>query len=535
MSSQRAWLRPLHRHGVGVHRGRHGFVSVLLADIVAASAAIAATRSRLEKRSAIAAVLQTASAEEIPVVVAYVSGRPVQERLGVGWSALSSVPAPAAAARLSVLDVDAALQSIADTAGPGSVSKRTELLTRLFGAATSAEQDFLRRLILRELRQGATGGLMIEAIAVAAELPAKDVRRTAMLTGSLVEAGVLALTAGEEGIADVRLRVLTPIQPMLASIAEDLESAVAGLGRAGIEVKLDGARIQVHKAGGAVLVVTRNLRDVTDRVPEVVEAVAALPMETAILDGEVIALRADGRPHPFQETMGRFGASLDVAQARSVLPLTPYFFDVLHADGVDLIDEPLERRYAALSRLPQHVLVPHIITSDPHAAERFYLSTLEKGHEGVMVKNLRAPYAAGRRGSGWLKVKPAHTLDLVVLAVEWGSGRRKGWLSNLHLGARDPDGGYVMLGKTFKGLTDEMLHWQTQRFLELETHRSGHVVHVRPEQVVEIAIDGVQASSRYPGGMALRFARVKGYRNDKAAAEADTVETVRALFERARN
>jgi DNA ligase-1 len=510
-------------------------MSVSLADLVDASSAIAATRLRLAKRGILSGVLEKATPEEIPLVVAYLSGRPRQDTLGIGWSALGSQsPPPAATATLSLTDVDDILEELATTSGAGSVARRANLLDRLLAAATETEQDFLQRLLLRDLRQGATEGLMIEGIAAASGLPAADIRRAAMMSGSLIEAGVVALTEGAAAIAAVRLRVLIPIQPMLASTADDLGSAVASFGRASVEAKLDGARVQVHKLGDTVLVVTRNLKDVSRRVPEVVEAVAALPFTSLILDGEVLALDDDGRPYPFQETMSRFGSKLDVGEARRALPLQPFFFDVLHADGKDILDLPLQERQEVLDRLPAALRVPRAIIDEIDEAERYLAATLAAGHEGVMVKDLGAPYAAGRRGSAWLKVKPVHNLDLVVLAVEWGSGRRKGWLSNLHLGARDRTGGFVMLGKTFKGLTDEMLAWQTERFLELETHRTGHVVHVRPEQVVEIALDGVQASTRYPGGMALRFARVKGYRGDKTADEADTIDAVRALFDGAR-
>jgi DNA ligase-1 len=372
---------------------------------------------------------------------------------------------------------------------------------------------------------------MADAIAQAADVPAPTVRRSLMLVGDLGAVATAALTSGSDGLAAFRLTLLQPIQPMLAQPATDLASALERFGEAAVEWKLDGARLQVHVQGDDVRAFTRNLADVTDRVPEVVEALQALSLDSAILDGEVIALDERGRPHPFQVTMSRFGSRRGVEALRDSVPLSPFFFDCLHLDGQDVLDLPARQRFAALAEpLPEELLVPRIETGDAKEAERFLADVLERGHEGVMVKALDAPYEAGRRGGGWLKVKPSHTLDLVVLAAEWGHGRRQGWLSNIHLGVRDADtGGFVMLGKTFKGMTDEMLGWQTEKLLELETTRDGHVVHVRPELVVEVAFDGLQQSSRYPGGLALRFARVKGYRPDKSAAEADTIQRVRRL------
>ncbi len=507
-------------------------MTVGLHEVVDVSAAVSATRSRLAKVAAIAAVLDHADPAEIPLVIAYLSGRPRQDKLGVGRAALGEqLPTAAATPSLTLEAVDEALATLSAISGRGAVDRRRSILHSLFSAATEPEQHFLRRLMLRELRQGATEGVMIEAVASASGLPAADVRRAAMMQGSIVDAGAVALTEGATGLAAVRLTLLRPIQPMLASIADDVASAVAALDAVSIEAKLDGARIQAHLSNGDVRIFTRNLKDVTDRLPDIVEIVAALPFSSLVLDGEVVALRPDGRPHPFQVTMARFGSQLDVAESRRTLPLTPFFFDVLAADGRDLLDLPLRERQGILDRLPSELLVARVVSNGPDQAQQFLDEVLAAGHEGVMIKSLDAPYAAGRRGAAWLKVKPAHTLDLVVLAVEWGSGRRRGWLSNLHLGARAGDGGFVMLGKTFKGLTDEVLQWQTKRFLELETHREGHVVHVRPEQVVEIAFDGIQASNRYLGGMALRFARVKGYRTDKTAEEADTIDGVRAIFE----
>jgi DNA ligase-1 len=409
------------------------------------------------------------------------------------------------------------------------------LLDALFASATEAEQDFLRRLLLRELRQGSTEGLMTEAVARASGAPIDLVRRAIMVGGDLVQGAAIALDQGETGLAKIGLEVLRPIQPMLASTAADVEAAFAGQADGGpaamsVEAKLDGARVQVHRLGDEIRVFTRNLNDATERLPDVVAVVAALPVSSVILDGEAIALDSSGRPLAFQATMSRFGTGAPATDPAGRRPLVPRFFDVIHLDGEDLIDRPLEDRLTALDSLPGDLLVDRVVTADVATAQRFTERVLAAGHEGVMVKRLDAPYAAGVRGAAWLKVKPVHTLDLVVLAVEWGSGRREGWLSNLHLGARHPDGGFVMLGKTFKGLTDAMLAWQTEHLLGLETARHGHVVEVRPELVVEIALDGVQVSPRYPGGVALRFARVKGYRPDKRPDEADTIETVLALL-----
>jgi DNA ligase-1 len=452
--------------------------------------------------------------------------------IGIGWAALRDrPPEEATKPSLTVLDVDTSLRKIGATTGKGSQAERKAELAGLLARATGPEQQFLTRLLTGELRQGALQAVMADAIAQAAEVSAPTVRRSLMLAGDLGAVATAALTSGSDGLAAFRLTLLQPIQPMLAQPATDLTSALERFGEAAVEWKLDGARLQVHVQGDDVRAFTRNLADVTDRVPEVVEALQALSLDSAILDGEVIALDERGRPHPFQVTMSRFGSRRGVEALRDSVPLSPFFFDCLHLDGQDVLDLPARQRFAALAEpLPEELLVPRIETGDAKEAERFLADVLERGHEGVMVKALDAPYEAGRRGGGWLKVKPSHTLDLVVLAAEWGHGRRQGWLSNIHLGARDADtGGFVMLGKTFKGMTDEMLGWQTEKLLELETTRDGHVVHVRPELVVEVAFDGLQQSSRYPGGLALRFARVKGYRPDKSAAEADTIQTVRRL------
>ncbi|MEE6286328.1 ATP-dependent DNA ligase [Georgenia sp. MJ173] len=503
---------------------------MLLADVVETSAAVAATRSRLAKRALLADLLRAAGADEVGIVAGYLSGRPRQRRTGVGWRSLAEVPPSAAAATLTPAAVDDALEELSRLAGAGSQAARAGAVAALLGAATTAEQQFLRGLILGELRQGALDSLLLDAVAEAADVPVAAVRRAAMfsaLTGPIAHA---ALTGGVAALEQFRLEVGRPVRPMLAAAAPDLAGALEKVGLpVAADGKIDGIRIQVHRAGDDVTVFTRSLDDITDRLPEVVELVRTLEPRALVLDGEVIALGPDGRPRPFQETGSRT-MSRDGAALRGSVPLTSYFFDLLHLDGEDLIDSPAADRFAALERVvPAASLVPRRITDDPAVVQDLFAEMLAAGHEGLVVKSLASPYDAGRRGSAWVKVKPRHTLDLVVLAVEWGSGRRQGMLSNIHLGARADDG-FMMLGKTFKGMTDEMLAWQTERFLALETHREGHVVHVRPEQVVEVAFDGVQRSTRHPGGMALRFARVLRYRDDKTSAEADTIDAIRDLL-----
>jgi DNA ligase-1 len=425
--------------------------------------------------------------------------------------------------------VDAAFARMATLAGAGSSGARRDLVHALFARAGEPEQRLLRGLIAGEVRQGAQEGVMIEAAARAASVPAAELRRALMLRGDLGDVAATALRDGAAGLRGYRLEVGRPLVPMLAQTATSVTAALERLGAAAIEWKLDGARIQIHRHGGDVAVFTRTLDDITARVPEVVEAALHLPVTAAVFDGEAIALAADGRPLPFQVTGARIAGRRNVESLRDEVPLTPVVFDVLHLDGEDVLDRPGSERFTALSGAAPQLVVPRLSDPDGAAAEAFARDALQNGHEGVMVKALDQPYEAGRRGAGWLKVKPVHTLDLVVLAAEWGHGRRRGVLSNLHLGARDPKGGFVMLGKTFKGMTDAMLAWQTTRLLELESGRDGHIVHVRPELVVEIAFDGIQQSPRYPGGVALRFARVKGYRSDKRAADADTIAAVLAI------
>jgi ATP-dependent DNA ligase I len=494
----------------------------LLAELALTSEAVRETPARGRKVALLAERLSKVQPDEVPVAVAYLSGELTQRQTGVGWAALREMPPAAPVAILELLEVDDAFRQIAALSGRGALNGRRELLRDLLMRATPAEQRFLRGLVSGELRQGAQEGVLADAVAKAAGLPATEIRRAQMLTGDLWEVARLALIGSLEGVS---LRVGRPLAPMLASTAADLGDAFTAEQAQSVEWKLDGARIQVHRLGSDVSIFTRSLDDVTGRLPEIVAAALALPATAFVLDAEAIALHADGRPYPFQVTGSRFAS-------QEGLPLTPFVFDILHLDGRDLIDEPLAERRAALERLAPAIAMPRIVASTADEARPFYEDSLARGHEGVMVKTLEAPYEAGRRGAAWRKVKHVHTLDLVILAAEWGHGRRRGWLSNLHLGARDGDsGGFVMLGKTFKGLTDAMLRWQTERLLELAVDQNDWVVHVRPELVVEIAFDGVQASPRYPAGMALRFARVKGYREDKTASECDTVQAVRAIFE----
>ena len=504
-----------------------------LIDVAAASADVGATSSRLAKIRRLSAVLAEADDDELPVVVAWLSGELPQRQIGVGWAALRELPAAAATASLTVLGVDQAFTDIKGITGAGSQAGRGAALAGLFGTATGVEQQFLRQLLGEGLRQGALAGVMADAVAAAVDVPAAKVRRAAMLGGALPSVAVAARRGGAAAVDTFALQVGRPIGPMLAQTATSVADALSKLGgTAVVEAKLDGARVQVHRSGQDVSIYTRTLDDVTLRLPEIVEQIRALEVNTFVADGEAIALRPDGRPQPFQVTASRFGKSVDIDKARKAQPLTLAIFDVLHVDGADLLDAPTVERLAVLDAVvPAELRVDRLVTSDVAEAEAFLARTLAAGHEGVMVKSPTSAYEAGRRGAGWLKVKPVHTLDLVVLAVERGSGRRTGTLSNIHLGARDPDGGFVMLGKTFKGMTDEMLRWQTQRFTELaDGPPDGYVVRLKPVQVVEIAFDGVQQSSRYPGGMALRFARVVRYRDDKTADEADTVDDVRRIF-----
>ena len=548
---------------------------MLLRELVQTSEAVAATPGRRAKIEEIAALLRRADPGEVPAVVAFLSGDLLQRQIGVGYASLGDLPGPgpAGAAPLTVAATDAVFDQVGDVAGAGAQAERRRLLATVFERATEAEREFLVRLLAGELHQGALEGVMTEAVARAAGVPAEEVRRACLLAGSLPEVAQAALGAAASAgaappasraaapattapapdeepdsaaaLAALRafgLKVGRPLRPMLASSAPTVAAALARMSPAALEWKIDGIRIQVHREGTEVAVFTRTLDDITIRVPEIVAAVLALEVRAVVLDGEAVALAPDGRARPFQVTASRTGSHIDVARGRADTPLTPFFFDLLHLNGQDLIDEPASTRQAKLAAaLPAGLLIPRLVTGDVAAAEEFFADAVARGHEGVVVKSLDGIYAAGRRGSEWIKVKPRHTLDLVVLAAEWGHGRRRGWLSNLHLGARDPaTGGLVMLGKTFKGLTDEMLTWQTNRLLELadppgsgpagDLRNAYGVLRVRPDLVVEVAFDGVQASPRYPGGVALRFARVLRHRPDKPAAEADTIDAVRAIW-----
>jgi DNA ligase-1 len=509
---------------------------MLLKELAAASQRTAQERRRTQKIAALADCLRRLAPAEIEAAVLFLSGELRQTKLSVGPAAVMAARPGSAAAQsaLTVQQVDETLDRIARVTGRGAIEERKRLLTQLLERATQPEQDFLVRLLFGELRQGALAGLMIEAIAEAAHLDSALVRRAAMLAGGLGPVAHAALVEGAPGLRRFSLKLFQPVLPMLANPAQDMDDALGQLGEAALEWKLDGARVQVHKSDAEVRVYTRGLNDVTAAVPEIVEAVAPVPARELILDGESLALRPDRRPQPFQVTMRRFGRRLDVDALRGELPLSVFFFDCLRRDQQDLLDEPAAVRFAALAEaMPAELLVPRVVTADAATAHDFLRQAIERGHEGVMAKSPHSLYEAGSRGSAWLKIKQAHTFDLVVLAADWGSGRRRGWLSNLHLGARDPRSGqFVMLGKTFKGMTDEMLAWQTAKLQELEVGRDRWTVQVRPELVVEIAVNEIQASSQYPGGMALRFARVKRYRPDKRPEDADTIDAVRALFER---
>jgi DNA ligase-1 len=501
----------------------------LLADVVRTSAQVGATSSRLAKTAALAERLRSLERDEIEIAIAYLSGELRQGKLALGYRTLRPA-APAATATLTLRDVDAAFEAIKAARGRGSGSQRAEMVDALFGKATAEEQDFLVRLIVGELHQGALDGVMLEALAAASGLPAALVRRATMIGGGIGPVARAALTQGQAGLARFAILPMRPVLPMLAQPAATPQAALEALGEAAFEWKLDGARVQVHKAGEEVRVFTRTLKDITAAVPEVVAAAREAASASLILDGEAIALRPDGRPHPFQTTMRRLGRKADDASLRDTLPVSVFFFDCLYHEE-PLVDRPLRDRRRVLEEVIPAKTTRWVVTGDPATAESFYQEALSHGHEGVMAKALDAPYEAGRRGSGWLKVKRSHTLDLVVIAAEWGHGRRKGWLSNLHLAARDPAGGFVMLGKTFKGMTDVLLEWQTRELQARALESDDRVVHVRPELVVEIEFSDIQKSPHYPVGLALRLARVKRYRPDKRPEDADTIDTVRSIHE----
>jgi ATP-dependent DNA ligase I len=561
---------------------------MLFIRVVETSAAVASTASRLGKVGQLADCLKHAADDDdagtVATVVTFLSGDLTQRQIGVGWASLRDMPSAASEPTLTVRGVDETFSRVGGLSGAGSQAERRAALAELFGKATESEQRFLYGLLSGELRQGALDGVMTDAIAKAAAIPIAEVRRAVMLHGSLGPVAQAALQGGSAALAEVGLHVGRPVKPMLAETAESLDAALArlsrppgkaskgagptsadsaadGLREVALEWKIDGIRVQVHRVGSDVRVFTRTLDDITARVPEIVEAVLELPVRKLVLDGEAVALQPDGRPHPFQDTASRTGSRRDIERMRAELPLSTFFFDVLHVDGEDLLDRPADERHAVLTALvpePPEALappadpgrtdsarqvsaktrrpaagigrIPRLVTADSAGAAEFFADAVARGHEGVVVKSLDTPYTAGRRGAGWIKVKPRHTLDLVILAAEWGHGRRQGWLSNLHLGARDPrTGEFIMLGKTFKGLTDKLLTWQTEQFLARAVEQDNWMVRVKPDLVVEIAFDGVQRSSRYPGGVTLRFARVLRYRPDKPPEEADTIDTVRLL------
>ena len=502
-----------------------------LAELVETSRRLADTSGRRDKVSLLADFLSRVPRAEVEIATAYLCGI-VPQRLGVGWAGLRDATGEAASeAAVELPEVSAVFDRVAAVNGKGAAAEKRRLLAALLSRLTRDEQGFLLGLVAGEVRHGALEGVMAEAVARAAQLPVEALRRAVMMAGQLPLVARAALTEGETGLARFSVQLFRPVQPMLAGSAEDESEALAELGEAALEWKLDGARVQIHKSGEDVRVYSRALNDVTAAVPEVVEMARALTAREVILEGEVITLQPDGKPHPFQTTMTRFGRRLEVERARQALPITPVLFDLLYLDGTPLLDEAYRRRFDTLAaNVPRTLVIPRLITASATEAAEFLARALDRGHEGIMAKALGAAYEAGRRGRRWLKIKPARTLDLVVLAAEWGHGRRKGWLSNLHLGARNPvDGSFVMLGKTFKGLTDEMLAWQTTKLLSLEAARDAYTVYARPELVVEVAFNEVQSSSQYPGGVALRFARVKRYRPDKSATEADTIEEVRRL------
>ena len=497
----------------------------LLADVVNASSAVAETSSRSQKATTLAELLRQLDPGEVAPAVGFLTGVPRQGRVGIGYRTIYGIEQPAAETpSLTIADLDRAIAAVQATTGPGSAASRAELLAGLLGRATEPEAGFIKRLFTGELRQGALAGLMADALAKATGLPGPLVRRALMLSGDLTHTAEVALTDGEEGLRAIGFEIFRPIFPMLASTAANVTEAVESFERSSVEWKLDGIRIQIHRRGDEVRIYTRNLNDTTEGLPGIVAAVRALPLEQAVFDGEALWMLEQG-PASFQETVSQIDAS---APPEGIVT---FIFDVLHHDGEDLLDAPLEERAERLERVAPQLRIPSTVTSDPQTAQRMLDEALEAGHEGVVVKDAASLYSAGRRGKAWRKVKPVRTYDLVVLGAEWGHGRRQGWLSNLHLGARDPGTGeFLMVGKCFKGLTDELLAWQTQELLELESERRGIAVLVRPELVVEIALDGVQSSTRYPGGVALRFARVKRYRPDKSAAEADTIDDLRSLL-----
>ena len=502
---------------------------MLLQQVVETSRAIAETSKRTAKIASAADLLRRLAPAEVQPVAAYLSGVTRQGRVGVGYATVrDATGSPAETSTVTVLEFDAILDALSGIRG---AREKQAVIRSLMSRATEQEQRFIMALLVGELRQGALEGLMVEALAKAAGLTADRVRRAVMMSGDFATVARDVLTEGESALDRYDVQLFRPVQPMLAQSAEDTDEAIADLGEAALEYKLDGARVQVHRSGDEVRVYSRQLNDVTAAVPEIVEAVGKMPGKDLILDGEVLSLQPDGRPQPFQITMRRFGRKLDIERMRAEQPMHPFWFDLMYLNGGSLMEEKQARRFATLRDLAgDDAVVPHALAHSAEKAETFLQESISRGHEGIMAKSLDAAYAAGARGRSWLKIKQANTLDLVILAAEWGNGRRKGWLSNLHLGARDTkNGGFAMLGKTFKGLTDEMLAWQTQEFLKIELARDNYTVYLQPKIVAEIAFNEIQVSPRYVSGLALRFARVKRYRPDKSADQADTFETVQKM------
>jgi DNA ligase-1 len=511
---------------------------MLFTDLVEVSKRVRGTTHKKGKISLLAECLKRGQGEEIMLSASYLSGEIPQGSLGIGWATLQKAlanldirPRP-----LSLLEVKRFFDEIAQSRGSGSVENKVKALRDLFSSVREDEEEFLAALIMGEVRQGALEGLVVEAVAQASGLALERIQQAVMFSGDIGEVARVALEGGLEGISRFKPRLFHPIAPMLANAAEGERDALARWGQVACEFKIDGARIQIHKNGEEIRVFTRHLKDVTERVPEIVAMARGFRPDKAIFEGETLAMRPDGRPLPFQTTMRRFGRVRDIERMKEEIPLTSYLFDLLYLDGEPLFDVPYRKRFALLSEsVPPKYRIPRIVTAEENVVQDFLMKSLEAGHEGIMAKGVDSPYVAGHRGFYWLKIKPVKTLDLLILAAEWGHGRRKGWLSNLHLGARDPESGqFVMLGKTFKGLTDEMLQWQTERLLSLETHRDEWTVYVQPKLVVEIAYNDLQESPRYPGGLALRFARVRRYREDKSPSEADTIQRIQAMFEASR-
>jgi len=508
---------------------------VFIKDLVEVSEKVSATSRKKEKISLLAHFFQQAKGREIALAASYLSGQLPQDRLGIGWATLQEALKDLIEKLqpLNLIELDRLFEDISREKGAGSLEKKVKILRDIFSSIQKNERDFLTRLIMGEIRQGALEGLVLEALAQASSLYIDNLRQSLMFSGDIGEVAKVTLEEGITGLSRFQPKLFHPISPMLANSVEGEAEALERLGKAGWEYKIDGARIQIHKEGEDIRIFTRHLKDVTESVPELIELARKFQFEKAIFEGEAIVLRKDGRPLPFQITMRRFGRTQNVKRMQKEIPLFPYFFDLLYLDGDPLFNRPYRERFNLLAkRIPSEYIIPQIVAANEKEARNFLQRSLEAGHEGLMAKGFDSPYISGHRGFYWLKIKPAQSLDLVILAAEWGHGRRKGWLSNLHLGARDSESyNFIMLGKTFKGLTDEMLRWQTERLLKLEIGRDEWTIYVKPELVVEVAFNDLQESPHYPGGLALRFARVKRYREDKSPLEADTIQKIRAIHE----